>query len=374
MFERRQFLALTGAGALAGMFPSILRAQAALPTGYPANYQEVVEASRSEPNLLMYGGVAPAQMTRLFDGFKKLYPWLSVDYLEGDNYGVIERYLNEVGTGSPTASLIFAAAPDAWLNLIARNEVLDYGSPETAAYADHASSPHPGLYTGGGDPVVFMWNSLVVPENLRPTRFENMVEVVRSHPEIFNGKLTSYGAHLTGFGYSVHYTLAKHHGDKIWDWYGVVGPQTRYERSMGTMIEKTLSGEYALAYLAANQSARVAVQDPSVADILGISYTLDGCPISVRGLGITKSGKSPNAARLMLDYLLSRDGQIAYASAGKLPARMDIRQEELDGADIRSSFVEQVGEANVLPIGYDPEMPKQYETFVAKWKAANGIA
>lgn len=375
MLKRREILALSAGTALYGLAAPLgrARAQGEIPAGYPADYAAIIEGSKAENGLLFYSGVANAQIQPVIAGFKERYPWIDVQHLEINNYEMIERYLNEVGTGSPTAGILFTAAPDAWLKMIERGQVMDYASPETPAYPDHANSPHPGLYTGGGDPSILIWNKLLVPPELAPTGMEDLVEKVRANPDLFNGRLTTYGAHLSGFGYSLHYALARFHGEKIWDWYRVLGPQTRFERSVGSMIEKTQAGEYVAGYIVANQTARVVVKDPAVAEILGLSYIHDGSPLTIRGLAVTAAAPSPNSAKLMLDFLLSREGQILYATEGKLPARMDITREDIDGGDTLTSFTEEVGAENIALVDYDPAMVTDYEPFLARWKEANGV-
>ncbi len=118
--------------------------------------------------MLIYSGVADSQMQPVLAAFRKLYPWIKAEHLEGLNTELTQRYLNETATGSRTADLIFVAAPDAWLDLIAKKQVVDYKSPEASAYPTYATSPHPGLYPAGGDPIIMMWNNLLVPEAARP--------------------------------------------------------------------------------------------------------------------------------------------------------------------------------------------------------------
>lgn len=375
MIKRREFVAMTGAAALYGLGAGVARAQEpSWPDFYPGDYGDIVEGSRQEGRLLIYTSIAPDQFQPVIDGFTARYPWIQVEHLESSAYGTIERYNNEVGTNSDTASVIFAPAPDAWIGLIERDQLIDYASPE-APNLPAQETPHPGLYAGGGDPLSFVWNKLLVPEELWPTSFEQMVENVTANPDLFNGRVTTYAADRVGFGYSVHYALARHHGDRMWDWYSQIGPLTRFETAVGTILEKIQTGEYFLGYLVANQTPRVAVQrDPRLEEILGISYMSDGTVLSQRGIAVTRGGASPNAGKLMLDYILSHEGQVRYANEGKLPARDDVTSEELGGGETYASFVAEVGAENVVPVGYDDEMVTGYEDFVARWQQANGLS
>ncbi len=348
-------------------------AQDQVPAGYPAEYSQIIEAAKAEPDLIFYSSIASDQVQPLLDAFKAKYPWTNVQYLEQSAYGVIERYLNEVGTGTPTASLLFTAAPDAWLKLVARGDVVDYLSPEAASLPP-SESPSPGLYAAGGDPLIFIWNKLLLPPELVPTGLADLVAKVAANPDVFNNKITTYGADQTGFGYSVHFALAKKHGDQIWDWYRTLGPVSKFERSVGTMIERVQSGEYVLGYGVAAQTPWTMIQDPAIAEIMGVGYFDDGNPLGVRGAAVMKAGASQNQAKLFLDFLLSREGQIAYATKGKLPARLDVTREDIGGGHTLASFLDLIGgPENALIIGYDPDMLTGYDDFIAKWKEANGV-
>ncbi len=146
MLNRRDFLATSGAVATTALFGRQALAQATVPAGYPADYASIIEGSKSETGVLIYSGVADSQMQPVLAAFRKLYPWIKAEHLEGLNTELTQRYLNETATGSRTADLIFVAAPDAWLDLIAKKQVVDYKSPEASAYPTYATSPHPGLY------------------------------------------------------------------------------------------------------------------------------------------------------------------------------------------------------------------------------------
>ncbi len=76
----------------------------------------------------------------------------------------------------------------------------------------------------------------------------------------------------------------------------------------------------------------------------------------------------------MLDFLLSKPGQISYATEGKFPGRPDVTREELGGGDTRASFEADVGKDKVILMDYDPALTTGYDAFVAKWKAANGVS
>jgi iron(III) transport system substrate-binding protein len=331
-----------------------------LPDYYPKDYSKLVEASKKETPLLIYSNMGPAQWKPMLTAFNKPYPWVQVQTLDLSSSEVMERYLAEKATGSRTADLLVTAAADAWLKMIDRKEITNYASPEASKYPQW-SIPSPGLYTVATDPLIFLWNKQLVPENLRPKTFADMVKFAKENPNIFKGKITTYGAHMDSFGYTTAWAFQKHHGQKSWDWWQVIGPMTRPERSAGPMIEKITTGEYAMGYFLGARTTLVLRNDPARAAILGWAFIRDGNPVMMRGLAVPKASTNVNSAKLMLDFLLSHDGQVSVGQGGFVPLRPDVKQEEVP-LNTYESVLKEIGSENAILI-----------TYVKKWRAAHGL-
>ncbi|MFB9950502.1 ABC transporter substrate-binding protein [Rhizobium puerariae] len=372
MFDRRQFLKLGAGGAVTALtLHATARAQST-PAGYPADYGSIIEGSRKESGLIVYSNMSDSQWKPLLMAFREKYPWITPQTLDVNGSEAMERYLAETSTGSRSADLLMTVAPSSWIDMIARNEIVDYSSPEAAAFPAW-SKPHPGLYTSALDPLVFFWNKALLPKELWPASFADLVEKVKKNPAIFNKKLTSYGAHLTSYGHDAHFFFAKHHGDKVWDWYRTIGPATRFERAAGPMVEKVTTGEYVLGYFCGSAASRMAAKDPARSQIVAMSYINDGTPMVFRGLGIPKKSTSVNSAKLLLDFALSETGQKALSAGSRTPLRPSITAEAVSGGETYASITQSIGEKNAIMVSYDPALVKDSKAFVARWREANGV-
>lgn len=343
------------------------------PSTYPADYGKLIDASKAEKGgVVCYSNMSAAQWRPLLEEFAKVYPWIGVQTLDINGSEAIERYLAETGTGSRSADLILTVAPASWLDMIQRKQIVDYRSPEAGAYPAW-SMPSPGVYTAAVDPLVLLWNKALLPQNLWPTSFADLVEKVKANPNVFRKKLASYGAHLTSYGYDTHYAFAKHHGEKVWDWYKVIGPNTRFERAAGPMVEKVTTGEYLLAYFCGSAAARMAVADKARSQFLAMSYITDGNPMVFRGLAVPKAATNINSAKLLLDFVLSSTGQKALARGSRTPVRPSITAADVNGAETFTSIASSIGQQNVVLVDYDPGLISDHAKFVERWKAANGV-
>jgi iron(III) transport system substrate-binding protein len=357
---------------LAALASSGAQAQT-IPSGYPDTYRQITSEAEREGSLLIYSIMSAENWRPVIEGFNKLYPKIKVETLDlPASRESFERYLAERGTNSRTADLIATADPGGWIDFNTRGEILDYVSPEAKAWPDW-SKPFPGLYTLSSDPMAFIWNNTLVPEDKRPKSFADYVALVTANERAWRNKVTSYGAHQTTFGYGINYAFVKKHGDKAWQWFAELAKATpRFERSGGPMTEKVTSGEYTTGWFVSAITFWPRLNDPARAKILGWSFIADGQPVILRGVAIPKGSKNVNAAKLMLDFIISEEGQRAFGRGGLTPARPGVKP----GEGIRhtySSIAETVGEQNMIYIGYDPDALRDYDAFLARWKQTFNI-
>lgn len=368
--HRRILLALPLLGALG----AAAQAQPqTVPSGYPAAYGQVVADAEREGSLLIYSIMSAENWRPVIEGFNKRYPKIKVETLDlPASREPFERYLAERATNSRTADLIATGDPGGWIDFHTRGEILDYASPEAKAWPDW-SKPFPGLYTVSSDPMTLIWNNTLVPEGKRPTTFADYVALAKSNEQAWRNRITSYGVHQTTFGYGINYAFVKKHGEKAWAWFAELAKLSpRFERSGGPMTEKVTAGEYTSGWFVSAITFWPRLNDPARAKILGWSFIGDGQPVVLRGVAIPKGAKNVNAAKLMLDYIVSEDGQRAFGRGGLTPARPGIKP----GDGIRhtySSIAEAVGEPNIVYVGYDPDALRDYDAFVARWKQTFNI-
>jgi iron(III) transport system substrate-binding protein len=342
--------------------------EAQVPSYYPDDYSKIIEASKQEDGLLIYSNMAEYNWRPVIEGFNKLYPWIEVSTLDLGSDEVFTRYYAERSSGAETTDLMISATVESWLQFLDGDNAMDYKSPEAEKLPDW-SMPRPGFYTVSTDPIIIAYNKLLVPEDQRPKGIENLVELVKQHPETFDNALTTYNSSLTSFGQSINLVFLREHGDQAWQWFDVLGPKSRTEQSSGPMLAKLTSGEYKVGYFISGIVFFPKLEDPATAQILGWNFIEDGTPLFMRMMAIPQKSGSVNSAKLMLDFILSHDGQAAFGRGGLTPYRPGVTQDEVAHYTY-DAIKEEVGEDNLLLIDYDPELVKNSEQFIERWKKA----
>lgn len=342
-------------------------AEGGWPAYYPADYAQIVEASRDEDRLIVYSIMSERNWAPVLEAFKKRYDWITVETSDLGSYEVFERYYPEAASGARTADIIITSAPDAWQEFISRGELTVYESPEVR-YLPKWAQLAEGVHVVSADPLVFIWNKQLV--QAPPKTMAELAEMVQGNPGEWQGRITTYDAEQVATGFAAFWFWIKHVGEQGWDILRTIGQASvQVQSSAGRMVDATLSGEAKLGFFVSTIS--VFPRYPEAEPVLGWGLIGDGTPLNTRGAGITKAAKSPNSARLLIDFMLSREGQIAWAEGGLTPYRPDIADQVKFHLN---NVIAEIGEENALPFRFDPDLVDEakHQEFLNRWKQAFG--
>lgn len=326
-----------------------------LPDYYPADYGQIVEGSRGEEPVLVFGNVGEPGWAPVLESFREKFPWIEVQILNLSGNEVFERYNAEDSAGISSADVLLGFGPVLWTDLLDRGKILPYQSAESGNVPDWSIQAE-GVYTYSTDPWVLAWNKVILPENEWPKSLADMAALVAKDPGRFEGKL---GA-MPPWGNAGAQSLALHQARQMGEEsmlasYGVLGPKTQLFASGIPVCEKIISGEFTMGYyLSAAGVFRIA-GDPVQARILGWTYPSDGTPVTVRNIAIASNSNSPNSAKLLIDHVLSAAGQRGVAMGGLVPYRPGV---DVTGTPLGVSYdsmVEAVGEENLVITTFDPD-------------------
>lgn len=339
------------------------------PDYYPADYNEIVEASKSENKLLIYSNVAEYNWEPALTAFQEKYPWVVIESIDLGPSTSFERYYSESSVGRRTADLIVTGAPDGWNRLSGpEEEVLTYISPESA-YLPQWSMPWNGVYSISVDPMIIIYNKILLDDEDYPDSLEGIEALVEKGGDKYRNRFTTYNATSHSFAYDLHWSVIKHLGDDAWPLFDTIGAYSRSEDGGATMVEKVTSGEYLAAYFVSGITVFPRMAQKGRDKVLGWSLVKDGTPLFMRNMAVTRQATSPNSAKLMLDFLLSHEGQVAVGRGGLTPYRDDVQGSEVPYISYRG-IIEEIGEENAVMVRFDEESSVQRDSFIKRWKAA----
>lgn len=317
--------------------------------------QEMIDAATEEGRVVVYGNPPEDTWAMLLPAFEKVYPGIKVETVDLSGSEMVQRYLSEVKTGGSSADIIFDSNAKTFLDLANNIE------PTTSIYDDGLEdfvNPEAGVYAVSADPSVIVYNKLVLGEDEWPEGFADLVKLAQTHP----GTLTTYDTgNTTGYTHMWGYVDAV--GDKAWDQFATLLPETTFESSGGAMIQKMSQGEYLAGYFQSGL-ARGLLEPMGFADILGWVYPTEAAVLMPRYASVMKEAKHPNAATLLREFMLSPEGQKLMCQSTLTAVRADVA--ESCGEFSIQGIADQVGEQNVHFIEFGDQPYADRDEFVAR--------
>ena len=335
------------------------------PEGYPAAYAVTVRAAEDEGQLSIHSTTDERVAMPLVADFRRLYPRIAVTYEDLGSTELYHRFIAENQLGREAADVLWSSAMDHMVALATAGHALAYASPEQAhlpAWAQWQDR----LWATTYEPVVFAHHKPSLPKGDAP----------RSHAALAGwlaraqGSAVSYDIQKSGLGYFLAAQDAAASEGVFWATAQALGAgRARLLLTTDAMVRRIADGRarFGLNLLGAYTVAQ-ARQRPTLCVIFPEDYTL----VTSRVLLINNRTAHPNAARLWLDYLLSRRGQTVMATTARLYALREDVQGETTGAALRQLLGDRARPVALGPALSAPLANAAYGDFIARWRAALG--
>jgi iron(III) transport system substrate-binding protein len=351
----------------------LFRMPTTVPAYYPKDYASIVEASKAEKNgIFVYSGMSDLNWNYVLRGFAAKYPWIRVQTNDLGNE-IFDRHLQEKADGKPTGDMIVAFGVDKWIDMANRGEVLKYVSAEDGAISDMAKLL-PGVYAASADPALIVWNPRHVPPGTKLDTMQAVADLAKQLGPRANGRFISYdvaaGSSLGQFPWMYH-EIHKNDAWKVLE--ALKPPVSKFDVGGTGMLNRLAVGDFDVNYLASGISVYPSVAEPFFRDktVMNWSFIKDGQPMVVRGMGIMTGTSSPASCKLLIDHILSHEGQVGLGLGGVTPHRKDVRPGEIPIATIEEIAVAVGGMQNMKFTTYDADAPARIKPYVRRWIQLN---
>ena len=298
--------------ALAG-WPVSVTAQALNAVDAIANYsggdrQAMLETgARRERGLLLY--TTGTQIEPLIEAFERKYPFLKVTVQRGTQADIARRALEEYRVGYRKLDM-FELSSEGLILIRDANILQPFRSPEAAAFDAAAIEPARHWvvvresYTGIG------FNSKAIPPARAPKNYRDLLA-----PE-WRGRMAMSGSVSTASNFvgALLLTVGA-------DFVRRLGEQNIrvYSVTARALADLMISGEVTLSPTIYNSHV-----EASVASGAPLRWVAPGpVPVTDTAVALARAAPSPHAAMLLIDYLMSQEGQHLYRRLGYGSARFD---------------------------------------------------
>ncbi|HLO95236.1 MAG TPA: ABC transporter substrate-binding protein [Burkholderiaceae bacterium] len=339
-------------------------ALAQVPPGYPSSYQAIIDAAKKEGKVTLYTPTDAAAGKPLVKEFESLYPGVKVEYMDMNSVELFNRFISETAAGTASADVVWNSAMDQAVKLVADGYAQPYESIETRALPAWAVYQKTA-YGTTFEPLGLVYNKRLLPAADLPKTHADLVKLL-ADPRL-QGKVTTYDIEKAGVGF-LYLTADVHvNAPLTWDVVkAMAGAGVKLQSSSSTMMERISSGEQLLGYNMITSYAHARAKKDS-----NIGYTLlkDHTLVMSRVAFIAKGAKNPNAAKLWMDYLLSRRGQTTLSTASEL---YSIRS-DVEGEMTAQALQKEMG-MSLRPIAIDQNLLTYLEQgkrldFIKTWRS-----
>ena len=269
---------------------------------------EVRDRAEAEGKLMFYASFNAADSKTLIDGFKQLYPKIDAVFYRSTDAALMERILTEARAGQNLWDVAMTTSFYGH-NLKKRGVFASYDSPERKYFRDGYKDPQAmwtSIYTNYA---AFGYNTRGVPRGSVPNSHADLLK-----PE-WKGQVGMDSKPYEWFG-----TLVKALGDeKGLAYMRELAKQVTLRSGRTLVAQLVAAGEFKGGLTAYSQTFEVLKPAGAPVDWIYLNPVF----ANIHPVGIAAKAPHPNAARLFMDFVLSKRGQELIRGMNRIPDRID---------------------------------------------------
>ncbi|HVO95626.1 MAG TPA: extracellular solute-binding protein [Terriglobales bacterium] len=271
---------------------------------------KLVEASKSEGAVSYYTTMTLSQSKKVVDKFQTKYPFIKPELFRGGGDEVLNRIQNEARGGLHAWDVV-STRGDSVLTLKDAELITSYRSPESK-FIDHDMVDDDGYWTAYYvNPYVLGYNTNLVAKDQVPKTYEELLD-----PK-WKGRKISIDDSAYGFLAGLIRAWGK---EKAVDFFKRLAAQEPVVmRGNTNRVQLAMAGEYPLIIAYAPTLQRETSRRHPMDWV-----PLEPVPVQVNPMMLAAKAPHPNAGKLFIDFLLSKEGQKMLLGFRRIPVREDV--------------------------------------------------
>jgi len=260
-----------------------------------------VAKAEQEGEVVYYGHDGEAAIADLLESFHKDFPKIKTSYVRLQTGALYAKITAERSAAKFQADVLQLSDISPAIDFQKKGGYEQYVSPEQSGYKSEYTSTPPGYFTWAG--VTFAgiaYNREKVKPEQAPKVWKDIL-----NPAFRDG--ISAKLSTSGMQHAAWYTLRKIYGNDFWQEFAKQRPRGFDSRAQ--LYDRLAKGDDKVCALA-EYAGYVLFKDKG-ADIEFVAPP-DGMPATPIFIGVVNRAPHPEAARLFVDWALSRRGQIVY--------------------------------------------------------------
>jgi iron(III) transport system substrate-binding protein len=290
---------------LYGLSTLAATAVAQRPAGYPRSYDQLISNARAERQVRIYGNADRAEL--------------------------LPVVVTETRTKRMSADLVWSSAMDLQVKLINDGFAQSYASPEKPALPPVSVWKNMGFGVTA-EPIGIVYNKRLVPAAQVPRTHAALETWLRKNARALTGRVTTFDPARSNVGYlylSEDLAITRDTRSLL---EAIAATRPVLSQTSEPMLRGVAEGRQAIAY---NVIGSYALERARTDLRIGVAFLQDYTIVTSRIAFIAREAAHPAAAKLFLDFLLSREGQSLLAKRSLWPVRTDVSPHRLPQAQAR---------------------------------------
>ena len=277
-------------------------------SAFAAADPKIIEAAKREGELGWWSTIAQDQSQKLVDEFMKLYPFIKASYWRSGSVGLHNKILIEARAGLSTWDVVSQTTPEFIYELKQKKIIAPYNSPERSQFSADLKDKD-GFWTG----------TYALPTGLGfNTQQVKKEDVPRSYKDLLDAKWKGGKISVDDENYELLVGLVQAWGkNAAVEYLKALAAQAPVIGRGATQRTQMLgAGEFPLA-ISYTHTVEWSKSQGSAVDWVNLE------PVIIKFDGIMLDAKAPhpNAGKLFIDFVLSRQGQELLKSFRRVTLR-----------------------------------------------------
>ena len=271
---------------------------------------KIIEAAKEEGKVSYYTTMTLSQSKKVVDKFQQKYPFIQAELFRGGGDEVLNRIQNEA-RGGLYAWDVVSTRGDSVLALMDAQLITSYRSPE-ARLINKDMVDDEGYWTAYYvNPYVLGYNTKLVKKHEVPQTYEQLLD-----PK-WKGKRISIDDSAYGLLAGLERAWGKEKAVAYFKKLAAQDPVVM--RGNTNRVQLAMAGEYPLIIAYAPTIQRETSKGHPMDWV-----PLEPVPVQVNPMMLAAKAPHPNAGKLFIDFLLSKEGQKMLVGFRRIPVREDV--------------------------------------------------
>ena len=285
---------------------------------------KTLELAKKEGRVSFYTSMGADEGKMVADAFQAKYPAIRVEMTRLGSEKLLQRIITESRAGSH----LFDAATNSGMEIYLLGKMgllARHMTPEFSSFMADSRDPAGRWADMYSNLRLVAYNTRLVPKERIPKRYEDLLEPG------WKGQIGFPEGQYSWFGTMLK-IMGEERGRKFFQ--GLAQQNLNFRSAQVLVMQMVAAGEFNAGFVYDTQVLRFKNRGAPI-DVATMPFVTK----NIHPLALAAHAPHPNAGKVFIDYVLSREGQLFIRNMGRVISRSDIPQEEFSRMKVISEDV-----------------------------------